>query len=615
MWLDYRTGPFGDAEANGATVTATEVGRRMTVRNQTSGISVPKSVFREYDIRGQASPSPNGGEITLTVAVARAIGQALGSRHGVAARALVTGDNRVSTPALREAVAAGLCDVGLSVDLAVEEIPTGAASWLALANGWVLVVQVTGSHTPAPYNGLKITERQTNGRPSDEDQAVPSALYGEALAQLYSAVSSGDVRAAPHRGVCSETSGLLARYRGALLDAAKTFLGAPGFQYPKRIVLDAGNGLGACLKPVLEALGAEVHGLFLESDGTFPNHPADPLLTRTDVPYEESGLRHASETVRELNRQESSGARWIGVVTDGDGDRSGLVDELGDPVRPELVGFLFYQRYLSQSSKALRYLAHQGRELLVAADIRATSVFKEVIGSYSGVVGRFIPAGYPIHRSFARGQIERLLSIADGLAAGSPERAGVTELAHNYVSAEVSGHYFFNVVPRWPSIVVDDGLLAALRLLQILDRPPSSESGDAQADAPLRRLVRQLPTRCTSEEIRLRCDDARKFEIASEAKAAAMAEFADDILPTKAIEIVDGVPTQPLDSGLVDVDGFRMQFRDDSMFLIRPSNTSPAMTFRFEGHTPEVLRARREDVVRLLSRYKGDIEAVDSLLA
>ena len=584
----------------------------MVTANQ-KGAKVSSSIFREYDIRGQASPGPGSEDLTLTTDAARLIGQALGSRHVEQSKALVTGDNRLSTPVLRNALAEGLQMAGMNVDVAVDEMPTGGASWLALAHEYDVVVQVTGSHTPPHFNGLKITQRQRNGEPSSESGAMPTALYGRGLATLYDDIMAGKLRHAKTSCAIAQIHGMTKQYQNALIQAAKTLLPTGGFKYPKRVVLDSGNGLGSVLKEVLEKLGVEVDGLFLDSDGRFPNHPADPLLTRTDVPYNESGVRYACERVSDLNRRDSDGAKWIGIVTDGDGDRTGMVDEIGRPVRPEVLGIIFCSKYLQQNIEALRLLESQGQRLDLALDVRGTAIFNEIIQTFPGVRGRFIPAGYPLHRAFARTQVQHLMSLQDSLKKARSDYKFLEGLVRNYCSAEISGHYFFNITPEHPEILVDDGLLSALKLLRIIDIAQDIGTPNQLTEAPLASLVGTVPHRFTSEELRLRCPDDKKFGIVEQVRLEAQARFSDEILPISPVEVQDGLQTQSPESGLIIVDGVRVQFRDRSFLLIRASNTSAMLTFRFEGGTPEVLARRYCDARALLQPFKAFIDGLDSL--
>src|SRR3954463_9317241 len=114
---------------------------------KSENVTMPASIFREYDVRGQAIALSPQDELTLTPDLARAIGQALGSRHPEESKVLITGDNRLSTPGLRNGLAEGLSQAGINAFIGSDEMPTGGASWVALTDDYAMVVQVTGSHT------------------------------------------------------------------------------------------------------------------------------------------------------------------------------------------------------------------------------------------------------------------------------------------------------------------------------------------------------------------------------------------------------------------------------------------------------------------------------------
>jgi phosphomannomutase len=195
---------------------------QVTQMNDKTVVTLKRSIFREYDIRGQAIKVSDADELTLTPGIVKAIGQAIGSRFALESRALVTGDNRVSTPALKRALAEGLRDAELSVCLATQEMPTGATSWLALTSEFATVIQVTGSHTPPQFNGLKITERQKDGTPTSEVDATPIALYGDHLARLYEDIMANRLRTQPSFGSIQELGGFVEKYQAALVTAAKS---------------------------------------------------------------------------------------------------------------------------------------------------------------------------------------------------------------------------------------------------------------------------------------------------------------------------------------------------------------------------------------------------------
>ena len=246
-------------------------------------------IFRQYDIRGVVGKD-------LTPDVARAVGLAVGSeareRLGRVPRLVVGRDNRPSGPDLLAGLVEGLRSAGADV-ASVELVPTPAL-YFAIhhlqADGGV---QVTGSHNPPEFNGLKMA---LGGLP----------LAGEDIQGLRRRIEADHF-----------TAGSGAYSRHEVLDAYRDeiVLRIGALARPVRVVVDCGNGTGSVAAPgLLRALGAEVVELFCESDGTFPNHHPDPTVL---------------ENLEDLRRAVRAGRGELGIAFDGDADRIGAVDERG----------------------------------------------------------------------------------------------------------------------------------------------------------------------------------------------------------------------------------------------------------------------------------------------
>lgn len=264
-------------------------------------MDVSSTIFREYDIRGIVGRD-------LTVEVTRAVGRAYATRlresTGVDRPTAAVGhDNRPSSPGLAEALCAGLNASGVDVRF-LGLVPTPvvyfATRELATDGG----IQITGSHNPPEYNGIKMITGQ-------------GSLYGEAIQDL-----RRRVEADAWAGGAGETTRveILERYRDAVVAAVH-------LPAPVKVVLDCGNGTGAVIAvEALEAAGIEVVPLYCESDGTFPNHHPDPTV--------DANLVDMIALVRE------SGAA-MGIGLDGDGDRIGAVDENGRIIRGDHLLLLY----------------------------------------------------------------------------------------------------------------------------------------------------------------------------------------------------------------------------------------------------------------------------------
>jgi phosphomannomutase / phosphoglucomutase len=253
-------------------------------------MNVPKSIFRQYDVRGLVGTE-------LTPDLARGIGRAFASigwdRLGRAPIIAVGRDNRPSGDALAAGVRRGIVEAG-GTAIDVGTLPTPALYFGVHALGTDGGVQVTGSHNPPEFNGFKMV-------------LAGEAFHGDEILELWEMIVAERWRS----GTGRETSdgSVLGRYREGILTRHR-------LERPVRVVVDCGNGAGSLVAVgTLEALGAEVTPLFCESDGTFPNHHPDPTVP---------------ENLRDLQGEVRRTGAELGLAFDGDADRIGAVDETGE---------------------------------------------------------------------------------------------------------------------------------------------------------------------------------------------------------------------------------------------------------------------------------------------
>ena len=248
---------------------------------------VPRSIFRQYDIRGLVGEE-------LTADFAHALGRAFAAfgreRLGRDPVLAVGRDNRPSGVELAAALRAGMAAAGATV-VDVGELPTPALYFgvhaLELDGG----VQVTGSHNPPEFNGFKLV-------------LAGDSVHGDDIQDLYERITLEQSPARPGRE--SADGSVLERYRDAIVSRHT-------LARPVRVVVDCGNGVGSVIAvSTLRALGAEVVPLFCESDGTFPNHHPDPTVPANLVDLQVEVRRTGAE---------------LGIAFDGDADRIGAVDE------------------------------------------------------------------------------------------------------------------------------------------------------------------------------------------------------------------------------------------------------------------------------------------------
>ena len=263
-------------------------------------MSVPEHIFRQYDIRGLVADE-------LTPEVCEGVGRAyatMASQHlGRPPRIAVGQDNRPSSPALAEGLIRGLNGSGADV-MDIGTVPTPTLYWAEKVLPTDGGIQITGSHNPPEWNGIKMTLQGMS-------------VYGDRIQALKHAVLAGEFGEGAGG---SEGVDVLDRY---VADVAGRF----DLSRPVKVVLDCGNGVGSLVGvELLETLGAEVVPLYCESDGTFPNHHPDPTVDEYLVDLIDTVHREGAE---------------LGIGFDGDADRIGAVDEHGQIVRGDLLLLLF----------------------------------------------------------------------------------------------------------------------------------------------------------------------------------------------------------------------------------------------------------------------------------
>jgi len=270
-------------------------------------------IFKAYDIRGTVPEQ-------LDARIAGAIGTAF-ARFAAAPRILIARDMRESGVELAAAFADGVRREGVDVvhlGLASTDLLYFAAGRLD-APGAML----TASHNPAAYNGIKLC--LSGARPVGVDSGLIEIKV--TTAEL---LERGDTR--PLRGGVSELD---------LLDDfvahVHSFVDTASLRHLK-VVADTANGMGGLIVPrVFEKLPVDLDVLFPELDGTFPNHPADPIQ-----PANQSDLRA---------RVTATGAD-LGLAFDGDADRVFLVDEQGRGLSGSATTALLATRVLAKEPGA-----------------------------------------------------------------------------------------------------------------------------------------------------------------------------------------------------------------------------------------------------------------------
>ena len=249
------------------------------------------AIFKAYDIRGVYPEE-------IDEAVARRVGNAF-ARFTGAPRILVARDMRPSSVPLAEAFAEGVTLAGADVT----ELGLASTDLAYFASGRLAApaAMFTASHNPARYNGIKLC--RAGAAPIGEETG---------LRQIRATVESGVVERAELTGSV-DSSDMLEEFAAHV----RSFVD-PSVLRPLRVVADTANGMGGLVVPrVFEGLPFELRILYGELDGTFPNHPADPIQP---------------ENLKDLQRAVLDARADVGLAFDGDADRVFLVDDQGQPV-------------------------------------------------------------------------------------------------------------------------------------------------------------------------------------------------------------------------------------------------------------------------------------------
>jgi len=348
---------------------------------------LPLHAFKAYDIRGEVPEALNANFATL-------LGRSLAARASeVGVKALVIGyDGRLSSPELAQALADGIHDGGIDT-LDIGMVPTPLVYYAAHTLGTGSGIAITGSHNPPQYNGFKM-------------MMAGSALYGEAITSLRAEMMRPKALAAK-RGQGQSIN--------IIDDYVNRITGDVTLQRPMKIVIDCGNGVAGAIAPALfRALGCEVHELFCEVDGRFPNHHPDPA--------EPKNLQDLIATLKQTDGE-------IGLAFDGDGDRLGVVTRSGEIIWPDRQMILFARDILQRLPKSQ-----------ILFDVKCSRQLSEAISA---------AGGEPLMCRTGHSLVKAKLAET-----GAP------------LAGEMSGHIFFK--ERWFGF--DDGLYTGARLLEILSR-------------------------------------------------------------------------------------------------------------------------------------------------
>ena len=384
-------------------------------------MELKKEIFREYDIRGIY-----GEELDETTAYL--IGKAYGTKLRQLNKkdTVVAYDNRLSSVVLEENLVKGLLETGINVKrlgLATTPMCYFAANYY----GTNASMMITASHNPKEYNGFKFSYNGIHN------------AYGDSVKEIYQIIDANEF--AEGTGTSEDVDITLA-YTHLLLD--KIELG----NRPIKVVYDCGNGTTSVIADQIFAnLNAESIPLFNISDGTFPNHHPDPCV------YE--NLTKLKEKVIETNAD-------LGIGYDGDGDRVGFIDNLGNMIETDKFMIIMW-----------RYLYNKVEPKKALYDVKCTKALEDELNKLN-----IVPVEYRTGNSYTRA------ATAEG----------------NFpLGGELSGHVYFR--DKFPGY--DDGIYAGLRLIELL----------SNIDKPLNTLLDGINKYYSTEELKIKVEDEIKFKV------------------------------------------------------------------------------------------------------
>ena len=379
---------------------------------------IEESIFREYDIRGIVPEQINEFSIK---AIASAIARKCSDER---VNELALGrDGRLSGEKILKLLSKELQSLGINI-VNVGEVTSPLLYFAAKKLNSKSGVMITGSHNPKNYNGFKIvindmpvsgiemlnlTSKKLN--PKDTGfEIIKEDLMDEYIEEVVSQASKNSKKI--------------------------------------KVVVDCGNGSAGEIAPkLMRALGHEVVELFCEIDGNFPNHHPDP-----------GKVENLQDLIEIVKKEEAD----LGIAFDGDGDRLGVVSNLGEIIYPDQLMMIFSRAVLKNSKR---------KEIVF--DVKCTNLLAEIITEAGGI---------PIMSPTGHFHIKNTLKKTNAPLAG-----------------EMSGHIFFN--DQWYGF--DDGHYSAFRLIEVIKDSTSS----------LSTMFDELPKAYSTPEVNINVDEQKKFKI------------------------------------------------------------------------------------------------------
>lgn len=385
-----------------------------------------KEIFKAYDIRGKFPDEIN-----------RDVGYTIGKAYGTKLlsigknKCIVGYDNRESSIELSLSLSLGILSTGVDViNLGLVTTP------MAIYSKEVLkipsYVMVTASHNPKDDNGFKFSFDESGN------------VKGDDIDKFYDLVISGNFK---------EGMGKFSRYN-VEKDYLELFRRGINLGNKKlKVVIDLANGTTSCIaRELFEQFDIDLTIINEESDSSFPNHHPDPCVA--------ANQKQLQDKVLELHAD-------LGIGFDGDGDRCGIVDNLGHIIPTDIyMAIMCKDIILNNEDKRILY------------DVKCSNALKDEIVKWGGV-----PICYRTGASYTMAKV-----IDDNILFGG----------------EYSGHVFFN--DRIP--VIGSGIYAGLRMVEVLSK----------TDKKLSDLVDSISKYYSTEEIKIHSPNDIKDRVIEDIK-------------------------------------------------------------------------------------------------
>ncbi len=388
--------------------------------------NINKELFREYDLRGIFGKDINE-DVSYT------IGRSFGTyiKKMGEEKTIIGHDNRESGADITNALIKGILDSGINV-INLGLVTTPMYYYGRIKYNLNTGIMVTASHNPKEYNGFKIAfDKKSNA-------------YGK---MIY------DFRDFTNNCNFDNGNGILENV-DITNDYINLLTSSINLGNKKvKAVFDCGNGTASIIiKKILDKLNIEYTLLYCDSDPNFPNHIPDPCV--------HSNMKDLQNKVCKLKYD-------IGIGIDGDGDRVGIVDELGNIISIDIFMAIIYRNILPnmKTKKAL-------------FDVKCSRTLTDELDKLG---------------------LEKVMNRTGNSYAKKEMEDGNFDFGGEY-----SGHVFFK--DKFPGF--DDGIYAALRMIEIL----------SNNDKPLSSFLDGLNKYYSTEEYRIDVGEEHKFEIADEVK-------------------------------------------------------------------------------------------------